>query len=97
MVFKSIPNFIKNKEIVLMLLISCIMSSIISCIAGAGGVIHPVLGLLLYLVSCICILILQAYCLARIFGPLPKGNVTCTQNYPNTQKYPNKQNYPSMQ
>ena len=83
--FKYIPNFIKNKNVFLMLLVSCILSSILSCIVGAGGAIHPGLGALLSLVSCICMLLLQAYCLARIFGPLPKGDVTCTQNYPNTQ------------
>jgi hypothetical protein len=78
--FKLVPKFVKNQEIFFMLVISCILSSVLTSISGAGRSIHPSLGFLFGLIGCISQLFLCAYCLARIFGPLPRGEITCTQN-----------------
>ena len=82
MVFKMVPKFLKDQEIFFMLIISCILSSVLSSISGVGGAIHPSLGFLFGLLGCITQLFLCAYCLGRIFGPLPKGEITCAQNVP---------------
>lgn len=83
MAFNYIPNSIKQRELYVLFFALCIMCSAFIGVVELLGDGTPTT--LIWIIMTPLLIVLFAYILARLLGPLPKGNVTCTPNMTNAQ------------
>jgi hypothetical protein len=83
MAFHYIPKYIKLQELYILFFALCIMCSALVGVLELLG--DGTVRTFIWIAVMPLIVVLSAYVMARLLGPLPKGNVTCTPTITDSQ------------